>query len=215
VTLPDLPGSEQWPLLVLDLVGVFVFALSGGLAAVRKRFDLFGVLVLACAAGLGGGVLRDVLIGDLPPVGISDGRLVAAACLGGVVTFFFHPRVSRIRRAVLLLDAAGLGVFAVAGTLKALELGTSELTAVLVGLLTGVGGGAIRDLLSGEVPQVLAHGELYATPALVGAVLFAVLWSAGVTGPAVTVPCVLLVVAIRVWSLRFRIQAPVPRGLGQ
>jgi uncharacterized membrane protein YeiH len=211
--LPDSGIAEGWPLLVLDLVGVFVFALSGGLAAVRKRFDLFGVLVLACAAGLGGGVLRDVLIGAVPPVGISDSRLVAAACTGGLVTFVWHPRLSRIRRAVLLLDALGLGVFAIAGTLKALELGTSTLAAVLVGVLTGAGGGAIRDLLSGEVPQVLVRGELYATPALLGAALFAAAYGSGVEGPVPTAACVVLVVVVRVLSMRFRLQAPAPRGL--
>jgi uncharacterized membrane protein YeiH len=105
-------------LLALDLLGVFVFGLSGGLAAVRKRFDLLSVLILAGAAGLGGGVLRDVLIGAVPPVGISDWRLVTAACAAGVITFVFHPRMSRIEPAVQCLDAAGLGLFAVAGTLK-------------------------------------------------------------------------------------------------
>lgn len=123
-------------LLTLDLVGVFVFALSGGLAAVRHRFDLFGVLVLACCAGLGGGVLRDVLIGAVPPVGVSDPRLVAAACAAGLVTFWLHPRVGVLRRSVLVLDALGLGVFVVAGTLKALVLGAPLTSAVLVGVLT-------------------------------------------------------------------------------
>ena len=93
--------------LALDLVGVFVFALSGGLVAVKKRFDLFGVLVLACAAGLGGGILRDLLIGDIPPVGISDWRLLSAATVAGLVTFFFHPGVERITRFVRVLDAVG------------------------------------------------------------------------------------------------------------
>ncbi|MFP5336325.1 MAG: trimeric intracellular cation channel family protein [Actinomycetes bacterium] len=205
--------DSGWPLRVLDLVGVFVFALSGGLAAVRKRFDVFGVLALAVAAGLGGGILRDVLIGAVPPVGISDWRLVAVACAAGVVTFFFHPRVSRIRRTVLVLDAVGLGFFVVAGTLKALGLGTTAPAAVLVGVLTGIGGGSIRDLLSGEVPQVLARDELYALPALVGALALAVTWTAGVRGPLVTAACVLLVIALRVTSLRLRLRAPAPRGL--
>lgn len=199
------------PLLVLDLVGVFVFGLSGGLAAVRRGFDIFGVLVLACSAGLGGGVLRDVLIGAVPPVNISDPRLVGAACAAGVVTFFLHPRVSRIRRTVLLLDAVGLGVFAVAGTYKALELGAPVLAAVIVGVITGIGGGAIRDLLCGEVPAVLGRSELYATPALLGAVALAVAWKVDAVTPPVTVACVAAVVAVRVWALRFRVTAPTPR----
>ncbi len=199
------------PLLVLDLVGVFVFALSGGLAAVRQRFDLFGVLVLACCAGLGGGVLRDVLIGAVPPVGISDPRLIGACCAAGLVTFALHPRLAAIRRVVLVLDAAGLGLFVVAGTLKALELGTPVLTAVLVGALTGVGGGVVRDLLTGQVPEVLARTELYATPALLGALAYALLWRADLGGPAAAGGVVLMVFLTRVFALRFTVTAPVPR----
>ncbi|MFZ5869836.1 MAG: trimeric intracellular cation channel family protein [Actinomycetota bacterium] len=199
-------------LLAVELLGVFVFALSGGLAAVRKHFDVLGVLVLAAAAGLGGGVVRDVLIGAVPPVGMSDWRLLGAACAAGLITFFFHPRVSRISRSVLVLDAMGLGLFAVAGTLKALQLGTTPLTAVLVGVLTGVGGGVVRDLLGGEVPHVLAQRELYAIPALLGATAFAGAWSLGVSGPVVTWGCVVLVVAVRLLALVRSWQAPVPRS---
>src|SRR4028118_2323555 len=90
----------SWPLAALDLLGVFVFGLSGGLAAVRKGFDLVALLVLAAAAALGGGILRDVLIGAVPPVGISDWRLLTAACAAGLCTFFFHTRVARLERAV-------------------------------------------------------------------------------------------------------------------
>ncbi len=200
------------PLLVLDLLGVFVFALSGGLAAVRQRFDLFGVLVLACCAGLGGGVIRDVLIGAVPPVGISDPRLIGACCAAGLVTFWLHPGLAAVRRAILVLDAAGLGVFVVAGTLKALELGTPLLAAVLVGAITGVGGGVVRDLLTGQVPEVLAQTELYATPALLGALAYGLLWRAGLDGPVAAAAVVLVVFSTRVFALRFKVTAPVPRG---
>ena len=204
------PPPGPWPLLALDLLGVFVFALSGGLAAVRKNFDVVGVLVLAAAAGLGGGILRDVLIGAVPPVNISDWRLLATACAAGLITFFFHPRVSRIGRAVLVLDALGLGLFAVAGTLKALALGTTPLTAVVVGVITGVGGGAIRDVLAGEVPHVLAHRELYAIPAVLGATLYAAGWSVGVTHPGLTWGCVVLIAGLRLLAVHRDWQAPVP-----
>jgi uncharacterized membrane protein YeiH len=201
-------------LLALDLLGVFVFALSGGLAAVRKRFDLLSVLILAGAAGLGGGVLRDVLIGAVPPVGVSDWRLVAAACAAGVITFFFHPRVSRIEPAVLLLDAAGLGLFAVAGTLKALELGTTALTAVIVGALTGVGGGVLRDLLAGDPPRLLADRTWHATPALLGAAAYAAAWSTGFGGAPVAAGCVVLIAALRMLSLTRGWQIPAPPAPG-
>ncbi|MCW2713633.1 MAG: hypothetical protein JWN88_680 [Frankiales bacterium] len=203
--------TTAWGLLALDLLGVFVFALSGGLVAVRKRFDLLAVLILATAAGLGGGILRDVLIGAVPPVGLSDWRLVAAACAAGSITFFFHPRVSRTQSAVLLLDAAGLGLFAVAGTLKALEAGTTGLTAVIVGVLTGVGGGVLRDLLAGDQPRLLAEREWYATPALIGASVYAVAWSADLAGPPVAAGCVVLITALRVLGLTRRWQVPAPR----
>lgn len=196
--------------LALDLLGVFVFALSGGLVAVKKGYDLFGVLVLAAAAALGGGVLRDVLIGAVPPVGISDWRLFSAACAAGVVTFFFHPGVERIGGMVRVLDAAGLGAFAVAGSLKALELQTSSLTAVLVGVLTGVGGGALRDLLAGEVPQVLRQRELYATCALLGSTVVVVADRAGILVPAISLAAVLLVFGTRMAAIRWQLSAPGP-----
>jgi len=204
--------AAPWVLLALDLTGVFVFALSGGLLAVRKGFDVVGVLVLAVAAGLGGGILRDVLIGAVPPVGISDWRLMAAAGAAGVITFFFHPRLPRIQPLVLVLDAVGLGLFAIAGTLKALEAGTTTLTAVVVGVLTAVGGGAIRDLLAGAPPRVLAERELYAVPALLGAATFAAFWTAGVVEPVVTSGCVALTVIVRLVALRLDWRAPAPRG---
>lgn len=197
-------------LLALDLLGVFVFGLSGGLAAVRKRFDLLSGLILAGAAGLGGGVLRDVLIGAVPPVGISDWRLVTAACAAGVITFFFHPRLSRIEPAVQLLDAAGLGLFAIAGTLKALELGTPVLPAVFVGTLTGVGGGVLRDLLAGDPPRLLADRTWHVTPALLGSGVYATAWTADVTGPAVAAACVVLVAGLRILSLTRGWQVPAP-----
>lgn len=196
--------------LALDVVGVFVFALSGGLVAVRREFDLFGVLVLAGAAGLGGGVLRDVLLGAVPPVGITDWRLVATALAGGMVTFLLAPGVERVGGLVRVLDAAGLGVFAVAGSLKALELGAPALAAVIVGVLTGVGGGALRDLLSGQVPQVLSHRELYATCALVGSGIVVVAERTGTLGPAVTLGAVLVVFTLRVLALRYGLRAPGP-----
>lgn len=211
----DPTGSLEpgvWPLLALDLVGIFVFALSGALAAVRQRFDVFGVLVLAVTAGLGGGALRDVLLGAVPPVGISDWRLVATAAGAGLTVFVWHPRVSRIRRLVVVLDAVGLGTFVVAGTLKALQLGATPLAAVLVGALTGVGGGVVRDLLSGQVPEILQRSELYATPALLGAVAFTVAWEAGVVHPAVTVAVVLGTVALRLVAVRARVRLPQPPG---
>ena len=198
--------------LAADLLGVFVFGLSGGLLAVAKRFDLFGVLVMAGAAALGGGVLRDVLLGAVPPVGISDWRLVGAAVLAGAVTFVWHPRVQQVARLVLVLDAAGLGLFCVSGSVKALDLGAPPLAAVVVGVLTGVGGGLLRDLFGGEVPQILAGRELYATPALAGCATVVTLDRFGLLLPWVPLTVATAVFAVRLLAVRFGLEAPQPLG---
>lgn len=155
-------------LVVLDLAGIFVFALSGGLVGVRKELDVFGVLVLAAATGLGGGFMRDVLIGAVPPAALEDWRYLLVPVVAGFVTFWFHPALGRMERLVTVFDAAGLGLFCVVGALKALEFGLGLLPSALMGVLTAVGGGVVRDVLAGRVPVVL-RSELYATPALVGA----------------------------------------------
>jgi uncharacterized membrane protein YeiH len=160
----------------LELVAVFVAALSGALAAVRKKFDLFGVLVLAWVCGLGGGILRDVLIGDTPPVGIAQWPLVTAAVAAGLATVVLHPGLTRLRRSVVVLDAAALALFVVQGTNKSLELGAGLLASAVVGVLTGIGGGVLRDMLVGEVPLIFADRQLYAIPAIIGAVTVVVLW---------------------------------------
>ncbi|GAB3870931.1 trimeric intracellular cation channel family protein [Terrabacter terrigena] len=205
--MPTTFASAQ---LALDLVGVFVFALSGGLVAVKKRFDLFGVLVLACAAALGGGIMRDLLIGSVPPVGISDWRLLTAAALGGLVTFLFHPGVERVTRFVRVLDAAGLAAFAVAGSLKAVTTpGVSPVASVLVGVITAIGGGIVRDLLAGQVPEVLRR-ELYALPAMLGGVIVVVAAQLESLQDWVLWTSAALVFAVRMVAVRLDLNAPTP-----
>lgn len=154
--------------VILDLVGTFVFALSGAMAGLKHRLDLFGVLVLSFAAANSGGIVRDLLIGATPPAGISDWRYIAVPLLAGLVTFYWSPVISRLRSPVLVFDAAGLALFAVAGTLKALAFHLNPLAAVMLGVLTGVGGGIVRDVLVSEIPIVL-RADLYAVAALAGA----------------------------------------------
>jgi uncharacterized membrane protein YeiH len=202
---PDLPLQP-----VLELLGVFVGALSGGLAAVRKQFDIFGIVVLAWVAGLGGGILRDVLIGAVPPVGISSWQFVATACVAGLVTWAAHPGLGRLRRSVLVLDAGALALFTVVGTVKALEYGTGFTAAVCAGVITGVGGGVLRDLLTGSVPVVLHQRQLYAIPSVLGAVLVAVLWRQDALTVPTEVLAVVVVLGARLLALRFRLQAPGP-----
>jgi uncharacterized membrane protein YeiH len=155
-------------LLVLDLGGTFVFAISGAMVAVRHRLDIFGVLVLAFAAGNAGGITRDLLIGAVPPAAIADLKYAGVSALAGLLTFFWYPVTNRLRRDVLWLDAVGLAFFAVAGTQKALLHGIDPVMAAPLGMLTGIGGGMLRDVLVSGIPTVL-RADLYALAALAGA----------------------------------------------
>lgn len=195
-------------LLVLDLIGTFVFALSGASAGVRHRLDLFGVLVLSFAAALAGGITRDVLIGAVPPVGISDWRYIVAALAAGVVFFVWDSTVVRLRSTILLLDAAGLGLFAVTGTLKALSYHLGPGTAVLLGVLTGVGGGVLRDVLVSEVPTIL-RSELYAVAALCGATIVVVARELGLPPHVGALGGVVICFALRAIAIRHGWRLPV------
>jgi uncharacterized membrane protein YeiH len=172
-------------LLVLNLAGTFAFGLSGGMAGVRERLDLFGVVVLAVVVGLAGGITRDLLIG-VPPETLRDWRYLAVAGGAGLVTFLAHPLLSRIRRPIDVLDAAGLAVFCVTGASEALDHGLGAAPAVLLGAITGIGGGILRDILVRQIPVVLREG-LYAMPALVGAAIVVGAAAAGAHGPAVLI----------------------------
>ncbi len=160
-------------MVIPDLIGIFVFAIAGALVAVRKGLDVFGVLVLAGTTGLGGGFLRDVLIDATPPAALEDWRYLVAPVVAGLLAFWFHPALGRIERSVNLLDAFGLGLFCVTGAMKAMDYGLGPAPAALMGMVTGIGGGMLRDLLAGRVPTVF-RGELYATPALAGSIIVVV-----------------------------------------
>jgi uncharacterized membrane protein YeiH len=197
-------------LVTLDLVGTFVFALSGALVGVRHRLDLFGVLVLSFVAANGGGVMRDTLIGATPPAALQDWRYVAISIAAGLLTFWRAGIIERWRNPVQSLDAVGLGVFAVAGALKAQAFGLGPVGAMLLGMLTGIGGGMIRDVLVAQVPTVL-KAELYAIAALAGAGVV-------VLGTALSLPVAWVVVAgfatctgLRLFAIRRGWALPVAR----
>lgn len=157
-------------MFALDLLGTFVFALSGAAAGVKNRLDLFGLMVLAFAAGNAGGITRDLLIGSVPPAAIRDWRYLGVSILAGLVTFFWYPDIDVKRRPILLFDAAGLALFAVTGTQKALAVGLNPVMAALMGMLTGIGGGMLRDILVNETPTVL-RADLYAVAALAAGIV--------------------------------------------
>src|SRR5436190_18601765 len=197
----DVPvGFSPALILVLNLAGTFVFGISGGLAAVRARLDFFGVVVLAGVVGLAGGITRDLLIG-VPPATFRDWRYLAAAGAAGLVCFFARPALERIQRSVLVFDAFGLGLFCVTGATKALDFGVGPVPAVLLGAITGIGGGILRDVLLREVPTVLRH-DLYAIPALLGAAVLVVAQKSGSASPVFPVVGAAVCVGVRLLGLR-------------
>ena len=153
--------SQDRLLLVVDLIGTFVFAVEGALAGIDAGLDVFGLLVLSFVTALGGGTIRDLLIGAIPPNSIRDWRYGATAFAGGGAVFFFHPLFQRVPTHLMItLDAAGLALFAVAGVGKALEYGITPLLAIMMGAVTGAGGGTVRDVLLAQVPGGVALGCL-------------------------------------------------------
>jgi uncharacterized membrane protein YeiH len=198
-------------LVLLDLIGIFVFAISGALVAVRRGFDIFGVLVLAGTTGLGGGFLRDVLISATPPAALADWRYLLVPVAAGLLTFGYHPAVGRMERFVTVFDAFGLALFCVTGALKALHYGLSPVPAALMGMVTAIGGGIARDLLASRVPEVF-RGEVYATPAIAGAAVVVVLDRLGLPTPVIAFTGAGVCLVWRLLALRLHWQAPMPAG---
>jgi uncharacterized membrane protein YeiH len=186
----------------LDILGTFVFGLSGAMLAIRQRCDLFGVLVLAAATGVAGGILRDVLLGATPPAVLRSLWPIGLTCAAGLVAFFFGALIDRMTRPVMVLDALGLGVFAIAGCQKALSLGVAAPGAVLLGVITAVGGGVVRDIMANEVPRVLRE-EVYALAALAGAAVYLGGLRAGLEETVAATVGLVLAVAIRLASVRW------------
>jgi uncharacterized membrane protein YeiH len=211
-------GVRRALLLFLNLVGSFVFGLSGAMLAVRKQLDLFGVLVLAGATALGGGIARDLLLGSTPPTTLNDWRYLAAAAVAGLLVFVEYRRISRWTGLVQVFDGAGLGLFTVTGTSTALNAGLSMVPAALLGMLSGVGGGALRDILAGEVPLVL-RGEIYALASLLGATIVIGSARAGMLGPGAQIVAALATFTFRMvslwrgWNLPIARPSPHPNAL--
>ena len=202
--------SMQISILLLDLSGTFVFAISGATAAVRRGLDLFGVLVLSFAAANSGGILRDLLIGAVPPAAIADWRYLAVSLAAGLVTFYWTPIVEKLQNPVRMFDAAGLALFAVAGTQKALAFGINPFIAAVLGMLTGIGGGIVRDVLLAEVPMVLRR-DLYAIAALAGASIVVLGHVLQWPSAAVALAGALVCFALRMLAIRHGWQLPAAR----
>lgn len=196
------------PLLAVDLIGVAVFAASGAMAAVAKRLDLFGVVFVGFTAALGGGIMRDVIINQQPNA-FADWRYLAFAVVPSIATFWLHPQVSRLRRTVLVLDAAGLGLFVATGTLKALDAGIPPVGACVIGMITGIGGGLLRDLLTGQIPTVLQR-EIYAVAGLLGCACVVALEAFQLRRSVLIVLAATLVFGLRLVALRRNWSVPTP-----
>ncbi|MGH3310419.1 MAG: trimeric intracellular cation channel family protein [Streptomyces sp.] len=199
------PTLQHW----LDLVGIFVFAISGALLAVRKNLDVFGIAVLAEVTGLGGGLFRDVVIGAVPPAAFTDIGYFHAPLIATALVFFLHPHVERINKAVMVFDAAGLGLFCVTGTVKAHEYGLGLPASAVLGLATAAGGGVLRDVLANEVPSLLRWDrDLYAVPAIIGATAAALLLHLDALDAVTMTLAAALAFVFRLLALRFGWRAP-------
>jgi len=210
----DVSAALKTLVLTLDLLGTFVFALSGAVAGVRRRLDLFGVLVLSFVAANSGGIVRDVLIGATPPAAIRDWRYLVVSLLAGLLIFFWYPVIQKVRSPVLFFDAVGLSLFCVAGAQKALVFGLEPLAAALLGMLTGVGGGVARDVLLSEIPAVL-RADVYAVAALAGAGV--VVAGAALGWPSTASACAgaALCFGLRMAAIRYGWHLPVARASKQ
>jgi len=201
---------EELLTLVLNLIGTFAFGLSGGILAVKKRMDLFGVLVLSVSTGLGGGIVRDLILGHTPPATLTDWRYLGMAGLSGVLVFVWYNRIANHGTFITTFDAVGLSIFTVTGTVIALNAGLSPAPAALLGILTGVGGGVVRDVLAAEIPLIF-RSEVYAVASMLGAVIIIIASQTGFSGIPSEILAALATFILRMVSVQRGWKIPVAR----
>ena len=201
---------EELLTLVLNLIGTFAFGLSGGILAVKKRMDLFGVLVLSVSTGLGGGIVRDLILGHTPPATLTDWRYLGMAGLSGVLVFVWYNRIANHGTFITTFDAVGLSIFTVTGTVIALNAGLSPAPAALLGILTGVGGGVVRDVLAAEIPLIF-RSEVYAVASMLGAVIIIIASQTGFSGIPSEILAALATFILRMVSVQRGWKIPVVR----
>lgn len=193
----------------LDLIGIFAFAVSGALVAIHRDHDVVGIAILAVVTALGGGILRDLVLGDTPPQAFARWEYLVVALAAAALTAVAHPELDRLERPFLVFDAAGLGLFCVAGTEKALDAGLAPVAAALLGVTTAVGGGVLRDVLARETPALFrADSELYAVPALAGALAVGITSTLDAYGPAVGIAVAVAIFTVRVLALHRHWRGP-------
>ncbi|MGW5867001.1 trimeric intracellular cation channel family protein [Streptomyces sp. NPDC055239] len=193
----------------LEIVGIFVFAISGALLAVRKNFDVFGIAVLAEVTALGGGLIRDVVIGAVPPAAFVDLGYFITPLFAALLVFFLHPEVERTQLAVNVFDAAGLGLFCVTGTIKAYDYGLGLTSSAALGLATAVGGGVLRDMIANEVPSLVRWDrDLYAVPAIIGSAMVALCINYDMVNAFTSSLAVVTTFVLRLLALHYHWRAP-------
>ncbi|MGO2746362.1 trimeric intracellular cation channel family protein [Microbacterium sp.] len=197
--------------LTLDLFGTFFFAISGSLLAAQRGYDIVGSLLLGSVTGLGGGVIRDLIIG-VPPTAFAEPIHLAAPVAAAVLVFFLSHGIERYSRPLLIFDAAGLALFCTTGTVKALEAGMNPVAGLLLGVTTGVGGGLLRDVVANRDPQLFNSNDLYAVPAFLGAAIVASLWFTAVPNLVTVFAAAIVVFVFRVLSLHFHWRIPHAKG---
>jgi uncharacterized membrane protein YeiH len=203
--------TEPPLLLALDLTGTLVFAVNGAITGLQAaRLDIVGMVTLGMVTALGGGILRDILIKDLPPAAFRYWPYLAVAAGGALLAFFFSRGLRRFTLPIELLDAAGLSLFCVTGATKSLQYGLGAAPAVILGAVTAVGGGTIRDVLVRRVPTVLTSG-LYAIPALIGAAIAVTAGRTGVYGVPAALGAATACFLIRSAGIRYNLNAPIAR----
>jgi uncharacterized membrane protein YeiH len=205
--------SSLWNLIqFLDLFGTMAFAVTGALKAIEHKLDIFGVIVLSVITGLAGGIMRDVLLGKIPPSGISSLSYVSIAIVTAIVVFFLYPKIKRQMRLFLIFDALGLGVFTIIGATIAFNMyGFNILLMIFGGIITAIGGGIIRDTLVNETPLVFRK-ELYASISFIGVILYILLIYGGMNLEVSSIICISFVTVLRVVALRFEWNLPVRGG---
>jgi uncharacterized membrane protein YeiH len=196
----------------MEIFGTIVFAISGAVSAYRKNYDLTGILLVAFAVGNGGGTIRDMLIGATPVFWIQQPIYIFVAAITGLVVFFIAEHFDLTSKTLLIADALGLGVFAIAGAQKTLAMGLSPVVAVMMGVLSAVGGGVIRDVLCGETPLIFKP-EVYATAALAGATVFVFLYHYWPHQHIAGIACALTVILLRLGTMHWHWQIPTPSWL--
>ena len=198
-------------LYALDLIGTAAFAASGAWAGIRRKMDLLGVLVLGLVTATGGGTLRDILLGDLPPFSLKDETYLYLSIAVSLAVFFFHNRLHRLQHPLLYFDAIGLGTFVVIGTSKALAFNTGFIGAVMMGVMTATAGGVVRDVLSNQVPLILRK-EVYASACLAGAALLYLLHHLPLPHSLSALLAALTVISVRLLAIRHNWALPKARS---